>query len=142
METYLEFKERRQKEISEFPMVFAFNNKQFAEGMKKLGLSVEDTDKACSIPGGGFMRKTDAPKLTALLIRHVTELDKAFASDETGNGFMYEAFTYELANHEYCISGDPTDALAVLGLTMDDVESNPVMLKAFMDARARQGMNG
>lgn len=136
METYVEFKERRQKEINALPMQFAFNDKQFKDGMAKLGLSEDDTDKVCSIPGGGFMLKTDANLLKDLIIRHEKELKEAFASDTTGTGFMYLAFKYELANYEYCISRDPTDALNALYLTMDEVNNNPVMLQAFKDARS------
>lgn len=36
--TYVQMKERHQKEVNEFPMMWAFNNDQFAQGMKKLGL--------------------------------------------------------------------------------------------------------
>jgi len=38
MNSYLELKEKHQKEVNEFPMFFAFNDKQFKEGMKKFGL--------------------------------------------------------------------------------------------------------
>lgn len=59
-ETYVQMKERHQKEVNEFPMMWAFNNDQFAQGMKKLGLQETDTDKIYRIAPGGFIRKTDA----------------------------------------------------------------------------------
>jgi len=50
MERYLEIKERHQKEFETLPIFWAFNNKQFEEGMKNFGLTIENTDKICKIP--------------------------------------------------------------------------------------------
>ena len=36
---YQEMRNRQQAEVNAFPMFFAFNKQQFAEGMRKLGLS-------------------------------------------------------------------------------------------------------
>jgi|WetSurMetagenome_2_1015567.scaffolds.fasta_scaffold913689_1 hypothetical protein len=43
--TYLELRDKQQKEVNSFPMFFAFDNKQFNESMEKLGLGPTDTDK-------------------------------------------------------------------------------------------------
>ena len=40
---YQEMRNRQQAEVNAFPMFFAFNKQQFAEGMRKLGLSPSDT---------------------------------------------------------------------------------------------------
>ena len=40
---YQEMRNRQQSEINAFPMFFAFNKQQFAEGMRTLGLSLSDT---------------------------------------------------------------------------------------------------
>lgn len=37
---YQEMRNRQQAEINAFPMFFAFNKQQFAEGMRTLGLSL------------------------------------------------------------------------------------------------------
>lgn len=36
---YQEMRNHQQAEVNAFPMFFAFNKQQFAEGMRKLGLS-------------------------------------------------------------------------------------------------------
>ena len=46
---YKEMRNRQQAEVNAFPMFFAFNKQQFAEGMRKLGLSPSDTRQVCSI---------------------------------------------------------------------------------------------
>ena len=56
--SYLELKWKHQKEFNEFPMFFAFNRKQFDEGMKTLGLKPNQTNKVYSFDGGGFYRKS------------------------------------------------------------------------------------
>lgn len=141
-ETYLEFKARRQKEINDFPMAFAFNQKQFVEGMAKLGLGPDDTDKVLSISGGVFILKTDSKRFTEMFERHTKELDEAIKADDTDHGFVYQALSYELANHEYCITYDSSDALAAVGLTMEEIKGSPSMLASYKAAIARQGMCG
>ena len=56
--TYKELKDHQQAEINAFPFIWAFNEKQLADGMRKLGLNPDtDKDKLCSIGGGGIIRK-------------------------------------------------------------------------------------
>ena len=47
---YQEMRNRQQAEVNAFPMFFAFNKQQFAEGMRKLGLSPSDTEKSWKMP--------------------------------------------------------------------------------------------
>ena len=130
-ETYVQMKERHQKEVNEFPMMWAFNNDQFAQGMKKLGLQETDTDKMANDPRitrvGGFIRKTDADKLDEMFTRHTKERKEAMAADIDGTGYLFQMFRYELANHEYSYTGDAEETLDALGLTYGDVNSSPAM---------------
>lgn len=112
-ETYVQMKERHQKEVNEFPMMWAFNNDQFAQGMKKLGLQETDTDK-----------------LDEMFTRHTKERKEAMAADIDGTGYLFQMFRYELANHEYSYTGDAEETLDALGLTYGDVNSSPAMRAA------------
>ena len=61
---YQELQDRQQEEVNAFPMFFAFDQRQFAEGMRRLGLRPSDMNQVYAIAGtGGFYRKSDAPKL-------------------------------------------------------------------------------
>ena len=111
---YQEMRNRQQAEINAFPMFFAFNKQQFAEGMRTLGLSLSDTCQMCSIFGGGYCRKSDAAKLGEMLARHRKELEDAISSDKTGKGFIFDMFLQELENHEYSYTGDVQEALDAL----------------------------
>ena len=100
--TYSELKERQQQEINAFPFIWAFNESQLADGMRRLGLDPEkDKDKLCSIGGGGIIRKTDAQAMRAMFDRHRRELLDAIEADSTGDGFIYDMFYTGVANHEY-----------------------------------------
>ena len=91
--TYKALKERQQQEINAFPFIWAFNESQLADGMRRLGLDPEkDKDKLCSIGGGGIIRKTDADAMRAMFDRHRRELQEAIAADKTGDGFIYDMF--------------------------------------------------
>ena len=124
MNAYQEMKDRQQKEFDAFPMGAAFSNQQFKDMMKKWGLTVNDTDKIISIGGGCYIRKTDKEALCALINRLNNEKENAIAADLTGDGFIFDMFVYELANHEYCITYDLEDTLDALGLTAEQINAD------------------
>ena len=125
---YRKFKERRQKSINELPMGFAFSNKQFVEMKEELG--VKDNNELCSIGNGGFMKKTDVHLLEETMDKYDEEFKELMKDDE----FLYSAFIYELANHEYCITFDPEDTLDELDLTFKDVINNKRLKRVFLKA--------
>ena len=127
---YKELKEKHQKVMNEFPIFFAFSDEQFAKGMEKFGLSINDTDKLLSIGYGGYIKKSDRDafrKMGADAREEIKEAMKDYA-------FALSAFKYELSNNEFCITGDPTDTLDSLNLTMEEVEKDAVLNKAFLTA--------
>ena len=138
MNAYKVLKEKHQNEFNEFPMMFAFSNAQFAEGMKKLGLKPNDTDKIYSFGGGGYYRKTDSAALKEILLKHAKEMQEAMENDLIGEGFIFDMFNYELANHEYVITYEIEDTLDALGLTFEQVKVSPSLergLKLAMEAQ-------
>jgi len=123
---YFEMKQKHQHEVDEFPIMFAFSRDQFKEGMERLG--VTDAKKELfSIGASGFIRKTDSDALEELFTRHEEEMESAMADKQ----FMIDAIEYELGNHEYCITYDPTQTVELLNL---DIE-NPVHVECFNTAR-------
>lgn len=99
---YLDLMEKHQQEITDFPIAYAFNNKQLEEALEKLGATKEE---CVTVFGhGDVMKRTDVPAFKAMLIRHTKELHEALRDEE----FAEAAFLYEMDNHEYAInwSGD------------------------------------
>lgn len=138
MNKYSELLEKQREEINAFPFMWAFSNKQFEEGMAKLGLSPSDTDKIYSIGGGGYIRKTDSDALHEMMTRHEAEKQAAMDADETGDGFIFDMFNYELANHEYGYTRNPDDTLYALGMTMEEIKADARLLHGWKKAIKRQ----
>lgn len=127
---YLELKQRQRDEFNSFPMAFAFSDKQLAEGLAKLGVTI---DEVFSIGGGGMIRKTDSPAFNDMFSRLDAELEEALKDDE----FMIDAILYELGNHEYCITRDPSDTMDMLGLDLADERTH----RCFVQARNQYWQN-
>ena len=139
MNAYKTMKDAQQDEVNAFPLAFAFDQKQFDEGMRKLGLDPSETDKIYGLPHtGGFYRRTDAPALHEMLERHEKQRNDAIKSDPTGDGFIFDMFNYELANHEYVLTGSLDDTFGALGLSLDEVSVNPAMRHGLRRAREAQ----
>ena len=135
MNTYTILKEKHQEEVNDFPMFFAFNNKQFDEGMKKFELEPSDTNKIYSvIGGGGYYKKTDAEKLHAMFKSHDEEMKQA----RTNEKFVFDMFDYELGNHEYTYTWETEPTLDALGLTMDEVNNNELLSNGLKVAKKAQ----
>ena len=154
---YQELRDRQQEEVNAFPMFFAFDQRQFAEGMRRLGLRPSDMNQVYAIAGtGGFYRKSDAPKLHEMFARHRKELDEAIAADKAGDNHgqnrhhgVFQGVTgsrlrprqslTELSNHEYGYTGDVQDTLDALGITPQYMEAMP-QLKAGLDLACQKVM--
>lgn len=124
---YKELKKKFQKEFNKFPVFFAFDNKQFQEGMEKLGLKENEIDRIVSIGAGGYIRKTDIKKYNKMFEKRNQEFKNAIKGDLTGEGFIKQMFRYELANHEYCFTHDLSDTLEALDLTIEEVNSSKAL---------------
>lgn len=136
---YLEMKAKHEQEVNDFPMFFAFSQKQFDEGMETLGLDPSETDKIYKLGNtGGYYRKSDSEALKEMFLRHSQEEADAIAADKTGEGFIYDMFNYELANHEYGYTRDPESTLDALGMTMEQIEANPALLAGWKKAEKNQ----
>ena len=96
---YLDFKKRQQKEFEDFPIAYAFNDKQLEEALEKLGAT---KDECVSVFGhGDIVKRENAKSLIKLLERHTKELREKLKEDEE---FAEAAFLYEMDNHEYAIN--------------------------------------
>lgn len=122
METYSELKRRQQEEFNALPIGAAFSNNQFSEMLKEWGIREKDAkNQVVSIGAGCFIRKADIPAYTRTVRRHKKELKEAIEADQTGEGFIYQMFYEEMANHEFGYTGDPEDTLNACGYTYKQV---------------------
>lgn len=114
--TYLDLQEKHRKEISDFPIAYAFNDQQLKEALEKLNAT---KDECVTIFGhGDIVKKENAPKFLAMLKRHTKETQEKMKDPE----FAEAAFLYEMDNHEYAINWDgDADVLACFGMNYDDL---------------------
>jgi len=130
---YSEFKQKRDEAVSALPIFYAFNDKQFEEGMKNLGLNADELNLILSLGGGGYIKKTDRQ----MIIQSFKDAENDFAELMKDDTFFIDAVSYELGNHEFCITYDPSDALAAVSLSIDAVNADERMKKLYFVARAQ-----
>ena len=138
MNAYKTMRDRHQKEIDAFPMQFAFTDEQFKTGMRNLGLSPNNADQVYRCGGtGGFYRRSDAPRFHEMFERHERERQEAIDADTTGDGYIFDMFCCQLANHEYGYTFDLTDTLEALDLTIEDIEKSRPLKSGLEKALAK-----
>ena len=128
MNKYDKLKNKQQEEFNSFPMAFAYSEEQFKEGLKKLGLTENETDKIVATSCAGFIRKSDVQKFLELTDKLEEELNNAINEDTTGEGFIFDMFVSELQNHEFSYTGSIDDTLMALCLSEKDFEENKALL--------------
>jgi len=131
-------KERHQKEFNDFSkksMFFAFDKKQFEEGMKKLGLEPSETNKIVSIGAGGYLLKDKVNELKNLSKRQKEELKQLRKNKKQ---FATDLFTYELANHEFGFTYDLSETLDALGMTLSGIKKEPETYEALKEVLKEQ----
>ena len=96
---YLDLKSKHEKELSEFPIAYAFNDEQLARALEKLGATKEE---CVTVFGhGDIVKRENAKPLIDMLERHTQEIKQKLAEDVE---FAEAAFLYEMNNHEYAIN--------------------------------------
>lgn len=104
---------KHRKEVEDFPMFFAFNEEQFAQGLASLGAEKEEI---ATTGAGGYIRKADAKAYVEMGLKQIAEMQECYKNEE----FLLDAIVYELGNHEFCITYDKTDTIDALGLDMEN----------------------
>lgn len=128
-QAYLDLKKRHEEEFADFPVAYAFSDKQLTEALEKLG--AEKSECVTVFGHGDIVKKKDVPALFALLKRHTKELHDALLDVD----FAEAAFLYEMDNHEYAINWDgDADVLAAFSLDGEKLV-NMGLLEAYQKAR-------
>jgi len=131
-------KERHQKEFNDFSketMFFAFDKKQFEEGMQKLGLEPSETNKIVSIGAGGYLLKDKVDELKNLSKKQKEELKQLRKNKKR---FAAGMFAYELANHEFGLTYDLSETLDALNMTLTSIKKEPETYEALKEVLKKQ----
>jgi len=122
-QTYLNLLDKQREELNNFPIAYAFDEKQLEVALEKLGAKKEE---CVSIFGhGDIVKKENAPKFIAMLKRHTQEVKDLITNDKD---IAEAAFLYEMDNHEYAINWDgDDDVLRCFGMDFDDLQEAGLM---------------
>lgn len=115
---YIKLKEKQENEFNDFTakfMFFAFSDEQLKEGLEKIGATVKDI---YSCGAGGFVLKSKSKELHGLMGKFSKQLEECMKDEE----FAYDAFRYELANHEYVYSQSDREVLELFDLWDDGLK--------------------
>lgn len=105
-----------------FPYFRARSKKQFAAGMKALGLLPGEEDQLCKLAGaGGYYRRSDQGWLNEISAKTTAEHRAAIEADKTGDGYIYDMFSFELSERDYNHPKAIKNMLDVLGLTAKQI---------------------
>lgn len=119
---YLDLRKKHEKELNDFPMKYAFSDEGLDKALKELDAKVEE---CTSITGcGDVIRKKDVPDWIGLMKRQKAELDELMEDHDVA----YEAFLYEMNNHEYAINweGD-AEVLGCFGMNEKILEKKGLL---------------
>lgn len=126
---YADWKNSKEK-IGNFEgLFFAFNHEQLKEGIAKVGATKEN--KITSIGAGGYILTSRLKAFEEL----VDSSDKKLKTLMNDFDFAVSAFRYELANHEYCITGEIEEAVCSLGYTVEEILNSKHLSEALLEAR-------
>lgn len=119
--TYKEYREAKQKEVNELPLLFAFSGEQIGKILKEKNYKSEDL---LSVPfiNGCLIHKNDAEQVVAYFSKK-SDLKKRLKD----RPFFEEALFYELANHEFGYTWDFTDTFEALDIDWDFIKENGFM---------------
>lgn len=133
--SYAELKQKHREMIDRLPIRYADSEEQFKEMMAAWNLdSSTDTDKIFSVGYGWYMLKKDVGLLEDYLTESEKEIKEAIESDETGYGYVYQMFYKALSDSDFRNSLNPYPALDSIGITAEEVKSEPRFMNGFVKA--------
>ena len=132
---YRLLKDKHQKEVNELPYMFAFNDEQFKNGLKKLGLNENETNKLIYFGAGIYLKKVDLPKVEEVHARHKKELEFEIKSDTIGDKFIKDMFLDEMYNHEYGYTRDIQPVLEALNISENNLRHSENLRNGLMLAK-------
>lgn len=113
---------------------YAFGKKQFQELMQRLGCKDLDElkNKYTLFYGGGIIARDKVAEYNRISDeRHKKQI--AWIKEDMNHA--YEAFLYEMYNHECGYTGQYEIALQALGLTKDDLNNDKNLMEAYNKAK-------
>lgn len=124
MNKYKQLKDQLQKQYDALPIKYAYSEMQFKNMLKQFETETGGRVRLLHIDRGAYILAQDEKLIDEFLESSDRELAEAMKDDD----FLYDAFNYELANHEFCYTDDVSDALDALGLSWEQIKDDQRMM--------------
>lgn len=116
--TYKEYRNLKQKEINELPLLFAFSGEQVGKILKENNYKEDDLFGVPFIPGC-LVHKDNVEQVKDYFSKE-SDLKERLKDKE----FFKEALEYELRNHEFGYTWDFTDTFEALNIDEKFINEN------------------
>ena len=139
MNRYKKLKDMHTLEKNVLPFFFiGLNEEQFNAMIRSFGLQPDDLDAFYDIALSDFDER-EYSWIEDMFVGYGAAMQRAIHDDETGDGFIYEMFLYELENHDFVHTNNLTDVLHELLLSADEIIANKRLLHGLRKALAKLG---
>ena len=127
MNRYRALRAKQQKEVNEFPILFAFSKKQLLKELKKRKAAKKDL---IGVTRGGYILKKDRDAYVSMMLRHKDEVLKALDDPDC----LYDMFRSEMEDHGFFIGYNLDDALQDCPVSIKEMSKNPLMQETLKKA--------
>ena len=134
MNKYKQLRDQLQKQYDALPIKYAFSEMQFKNMLKQFETEAGGRVRLLYIGQGAYIQVQDEKLIDDFLERSDRELSEAMKDDD----FLYDAFNYELANHEFAYTDDISDALDALGLSWEQIKDDKRIMRILKKACENQ----
>jgi len=128
---FLKIQEKEFKAFSDEYLDYAFDQKQLKKAMQNLKVKIKT--ELINLGAGCIIKKINLEKYKNLKNKQFKELLKKYEDDD----FLFEAFKFELSNHEYIYNQDDEEVLGVLGIRLEALNNNTRINKIYNEARTK-----
>ena len=134
---YEEFKEENSKKLQDFihaNCFWAFGEEALKKKLDELGLTQEEFQKQYTDFLGGAIKKDKLAEYKKIR----QEMDKnALEMMKSSKDFAVSAFEYEFGNFECFYADRWLEAIAAIGITLEQINKNKMLLDAYKIAKKK-----
>ena len=126
---YCALKKKQKEEISNLPLIFAFDQETLNSKLIELTGKNTDYGGLCKLGAvkGFYCLSKDLNLVKETFLRHKEQINDSMNDDK----FVVDMFIYEMENCEYSWTLDDDDVLSSCGLSLERISKNKRLSKLF-----------
>ncbi len=126
---YCALKEKQKEEISNLPLIFAFDQESLNSKLIELTGKNTDYGGLCKLGAveGFYCLSKDQNLIKETFLEQKRQIEESLYDDK----FVVDMFTYEMENCEYSLTFDDDEVLSSCGLSLERISKNKRLSKLF-----------